>query len=222
MKCEKCKIEYIGKYGSGRFCSAHCAHTNWSTEKRLEMNKKVSNTLMSHKYQEKRPIKLKIQRIEITCIECNNSFIKKITSKQKLCSKKCAHIWTNRIRGRIGGKRSAEVQAENRRSKNEVLFAELCKKEFEEVKTNERLFNGWDADIILPEFKIAILWNGKWHREKITKKHSVEQVKNRDKIKKNEIENAGYECYIIEDNGKFNQKFVENKFNIFKDYVKTK
>ena len=32
------------------------------------------------------------------------------------------------------------------------------------------IFNGWDADIILTDLKIAILWNGKWHYEKLTKK----------------------------------------------------
>lgn len=38
------------------------------------------------------------------------------------------------------------------------------------------MFNGWDADIIIEDLKIAILWNGKWHYEKITEKHSVSQV----------------------------------------------
>lgn len=212
MICEKCRKQHNGSYGSGRYCSAYCAHTLWSKEKRLEMNRKVSNTLKN------KP--LKIKRVKIECLECKKEFIKKITSEQKLCSKKCELKWTNRKRGHAGGLKSAEVQSENRRSKNEILFADLCKKEFENVKMNERLFNGWDADIILPDYKLAILWNGKWHREKITKQHSVLQVQNRDRIKKKEIEKAGYACYTIEDNGKFNKMLVEKEFNKLKYVIK--
>lgn len=49
------------------------------------------------------------------------------------------------------------------------------------------MFNGWDADIIIPNIKVAVLWNGKWHYEQIKKGHSVKQVQNRDKIKLKEI-----------------------------------
>ena len=96
------------------------------------------------------------------------------------------------------------VVSQNRRSKNEVRFASLCQTKFEGVKTNEDLFNGWDADVILTNHKIAVLWNGVWHRKKITKKHSVFQVKNRDKIKLKEIISCGYTPYVIEDDGKEN------------------
>jgi hypothetical protein len=85
---------------------------------------------------------------------------------------------------------------------------------------NEPIFNGWDADVILPIQKIAILWNGKWHYEKITKKHSVEQVQNRDKIKLDEINHLGYDSYIIKDLGKFNKKFVENEFHKFNKWLR--
>jgi hypothetical protein len=105
--------------------------------------------------------------------------------------------------------------SQNRRSKNEIYFANLCKAKFGEVKTNEAMFNGWDADVILPQQKIAILWNGVWHRKKITKSHSVKQVKNRDKIKLNEIWKCGYSSYVIEDNGKENKAFVEKEFRKF-------
>ena len=49
------------------------------------------------------------------------------------------------------------------------------------------MFNGWDADIVIEDIKTAVLWNGIWHYKKITKKHSVAQVQNRDKIKIDEI-----------------------------------
>ena len=45
MKCEKCGQEHDGSYGSGRFCSAHCARSFSTSAKREEINTKVSKTL---------------------------------------------------------------------------------------------------------------------------------------------------------------------------------
>ena len=45
MKCEYCKKEHYGKYGSGRFCSEKCARGYSSREKREEINKKVSQKM---------------------------------------------------------------------------------------------------------------------------------------------------------------------------------
>ena len=123
-----------------------------------------------------------------------------------------------KLGGRKGGKASAAKQAETRRSKNEIYFAELCKEKFENVETNKPIFNGWDADVILPDQKVAILWNGKWHYQKITAKHSVKQVQNRDKIKQKEIEKAGYKLYVVKDLGKYNKSFVEKEFKKFLKY----
>lgn len=115
--------------------------------------------------------------------------------------------------------KSCQTQKETRRSKNEIAFCELCEKYFKNVKHNERIFNGWDADIIIEDYKIAVLWNGKWHYEKITKNHYVEQVQNRDKIKIEEIKKAGYVPYIIKDVGKYNINKVKNEFNLFLENV---
>ena len=84
------------------------------------------------------------------------------------------------------------------------------------------MFNGWDADIILLEEKIAILWNGKWHYEKITKKHSVEQVQIRDRIKIDEILKSGFKPYIINDMGKYNKEFVNSEFEKLKNSLNKK
>lgn len=99
-----------------------------------------------------------------------------------------------------------------KRSKNEIYFYELCKQKFINVKHNKNLFNGWDADIIIDDLKIAILWNGKWHYKKITENHSLKQVKNRDRIKIKEIKKCGYIPYTIKDMKSYNKKFVESKF----------
>ena len=49
MVCEKCKNDHNGSYGSGRFCSSKCARSFSTSEKRKEINKKVSNTLKGYK-----------------------------------------------------------------------------------------------------------------------------------------------------------------------------
>ena len=74
------------------------------------------------------------------------------------------------------------VNSQERRSKNEIYFSELCSNYFE-IKTNEAFFDGWDADIIIHSEKIAILWNGIWHYKQISKTQSLQQVQARDKIK---------------------------------------
>ena len=87
-----------------------------------------------------------------------------------------------------------------KRSKQEIELFEMCKNYFPDTIHNEKIFNGWDADIIIPSFKIAILWNGPWHyKEMGLKNHSLKQVQNRDNIKIKEIEKLGFTPLIYED-----------------------
>ena len=84
---------------------------------------------------------------------------------------------------------------------------------------NEPMFNGWDADIILPQYKLAILWNGPWHYKQVTKEHNLKQVQNRDRIKKYEIEKTGYTCYIIKDIKRRDKNKIEIEFNRLLKYL---
>lgn len=149
------------------------------------------------------------------CITCGID-LQYVNWKKKYCDP-CRHIFYENLGKRIG-KLSAAKQV--RRSKNEVMFAELCKQNFNDVKTNEALFkdtngNFWDADIILPEQKIAVLWNGIWHYQKVRDKHSVAQVQSRDKIKMSIIKDNGYIFYVIKDMGKYDPEFVNSEFEKF-------
>lgn len=45
--CELCQKEHDGSYASGRFCCSRCARSFTTYAKRLEINQKVSNTLLS-------------------------------------------------------------------------------------------------------------------------------------------------------------------------------
>jgi len=159
------------------------------------------------------------------CPNCNIDFIIPYKQRRQIC---CSKSCTVKLRHkcpeyinkcREWGKKSAISQ--NKRSKNEIYFGELCKNKFNSVKFNEPIFNGWDADIIIEDLKLAVLWNGKWHYEKITEKHSVKQVQNRDKIKLSEISKCGYDYLVIKDMGKWNKKFVEGQFKdlISKDSI---
>lgn len=151
-------------------------------------------------------------------------------STKTFCSRKCIEEYhANRKKYlskdaieklKQGGRKSAKVQGDNRRSKNEKYFCELCEKHFKNVKHNEIIFNGWDADVIIENVKYAILWNGKWHYEQIKKRHSVKQVQNRDRIKIQEIKKCGYTPYVIKDMGKYNPQFVEEQFEIFLKQLK--
>lgn len=119
-----------------------------------------------------------------------------------------------------GGCKGIQHQGDLRRSKNEIEFCKLCEEYFDNVKHNESIFNGWDADIIIKDIKFAVLWNGPWHYKQITKSHSVKQTQNRDKIKVKEIEECGWTPYIIKDMGKANKDFVKEKFDEFLKYLK--
>ena len=195
MYCKKCK-----KKCKENFCSTEC-------ERRFKINEKISTAL---KGKEKRGITLK-------CVECKDEYYR-IPSKvkdSKFCSRTCSTTFKNKNVNLAQKAGLASALKQNKRSKNEIYFAELCKGKFKNVKENERLFNGWDADVIIEDLKIAILWNGPWHYKKITRKHSLKQVQQRDKIKLKQIENCGYIAYVIKDDGKHNKNFVETEFENF-------
>lgn len=149
------------------------------------------------------------------CENCGKEFeILNKYKNRKYCCKEC--MKQSRFKKlSISGKKSTSMQQNERRSKNEKLFCDLCEQYFDKVGHNEPIFNGWDADVLIYDLKIAILWNGVWHYKKITKQHSVELVQNRDKIKINEIKQSGWIPYIIKDEGKYNPSFVQEKFNEF-------
>jgi len=191
------------------FCSRSCANKKPHSQ---ETKDKIKNGVMLTK---KNSINLEF------CTFCKQEFNKK-RKKQHLCSRSCASKWRNTELGigRKAGLASALSQSKSRRSKNEVYFGQLCEQKFKSVKFNEQLFNGWDADVIIEDLKLAILWNGRWHYEKITKSHSVKQVQNRDEIKIKEIKKCGYVSYVIKDMGKRNFEFVEKEFEKFIDFLK--
>lgn len=88
LKCEYCGNEHTGSYGSGRFCSEHCARGFSSKIKRKEINKKVSETWRK-KREKKQPKKCKSCGIEIAnhnkkmyCCLCHSYIWNKLLFKK--------------------------------------------------------------------------------------------------------------------------------------------
>ena len=174
-KCKKCGDTFeILENKANRFCSRKCSNSRIYTE---ETRQKVSKSLTKFEKQ--------------NCKDCDKQLTLKNKSGYCIKCEKKHRIYSKETIEKLssGGRKGVLLQKVSRRSKNEIAFANLCLEYFKEVKCNEQIFNGWDADIVIEDLKIAVLWNGKWHYEKITEKHSVEQVQNRDRIKLKEIEN---------------------------------
>ena len=122
-----------------------------------------------------------------------------------MCSKECSNFYKEHRKEFLseeslqkiseGGKRGIASQGDKRRSKNEKEFCLLCEQYFNNVEHNKNIFNGWDADIILYDYKIAVLWNGPWHYKEISHTTTLKQIQNRDKIKINEVKNCNWTPY---------------------------
>lgn len=215
-----------GKHtNNNKFCSKSCAaiyNNKLRKPRTLESKQRTSDSVKTWRSNHCKQV--------IRCCKCCGKeyvFDSNLNTKT-FCSKVCSEYYkthrneflSKEAKNNIskGGRNSAITQGDNRRSKNEIYFYKLCCDHFLNVSHNEGIFNGWDADIILKDYKIAILWNGPWHYKQIGKT-SLKQIQNRDYIKTQEIEKLGYVVYIIKDMGKYNKIFVEQEFEKFKKYI---
>jgi ribosomal protein S14 len=141
----------------------------------------------------------------------------------------CRAIWREEYdmkHAKENGRKGGLISTANssKRSKNEMHFAELCEETFDNVSTNDACFtdkngNNWDADVVLHDHLVAVMWNGVFHYKQIHKSQSLKQVKARDKIKKSVIKDNGYLVYVIKDMGKEDPAFVLAQFAIFLDHI---
>lgn len=140
-------------------------------------------------------VKLHINKIKI-CNICNIQF-ETFSKNKTCCSDKCCNQ-SKKKAGSLGGRISASKNI--KRSKDEISLYDLCKMYFKSVRHNEIIKDGWDADIIIDDYKLAILWNGRWHYEQLSfKNHSLKQVQTRDKIKTNVLESNGWKVIVFRD-----------------------
>ena len=212
--CERCGKVMTEYYGSGRFCSRYCSNKRQhSNETKEKISRSLQNSVINVQYKKNISNRNRelYHRNPKTCVICGG-IIPYEKRNRKTCCEDCYAIYDREIQ-----KRFSPVQ----RSKNEIDFCNMCIDFFgsDNVVNNEKMFNGWDADVILPQYKIAVLWNGPWHYEKITKNQKFEQIKNRDRIKLCEIQKCGYMPYIIKDMGQADYAKVVKEFGMFLDWI---
>lgn len=175
-----------------KFCSRSCAasYNNRNTIRSKESNDKRREKLLG---------KTRKTIETFICKECNKdfTFYRKSSYRPKFCSTECRAKSMSKS-SVISGKLSA--QSRKLRSKDEIMLFNLCEEKFNNVKSNHIITNGWDADIVLPDHMIAILWNGPWHyKEMGIKGHSLKQVQNRDRIKTKLFISLGWKVLVYED-----------------------
>lgn len=216
--CKNCGKTFLTTIGSKKiFCSFECSSHfsgNKSRKHSKETKERISksmNIFWSNHIIEK-PIVEKPKRY---CETCGKEIC--FTNKTNFCKEhyKVSFSPETLLKLRESGQKVAAKR--QNRSYNEIRFCNLLKEHYDNIINNERFFNGWDADIILPDLKVAILWNGPWHYKDIF--GQLKQIQNRDKIKYSEIVKAGYMPYIIVDFTSKNEEKCQKEFKRFLEFA---
>lgn len=185
------------------FCSNRCSQLGRILSE--ETKEKIKQAVKLYHLRNPYPVKFS------NCIVCNKEFI--VKRNRRTCSRDCYKISCSNS-GKTGGRVSASKMI--RRSQAEIELYNLLSSNYK-CLSNQPMFNGWDADVIIPDLKLAILWNGPWHYTKIKQKHSLCQVQNRDRIKLKEIASCGYNYIIVKD---FKNKMTPSKaYNSILNYI---
>lgn len=177
---------------NNKYCSSSCAATYNNRNRGLktaEERKKIGKSVKLYMKANPKPPYTPIRQ----CNNCGKYYSKLIRLGSANCSDECSHT----IRSR---KARANPGLCTKRSKDEIELYELCKAYFRNVTANEKIADGWDADILIYDTKTAILWNGPWHYKEMNfGNHSLKQVQNRDLIKTSEFEKLGWTVLVFED-----------------------
>jgi len=191
--CPKCSADYTIKvtrnaYNKGhfpKFCSRKCANSRqWTAEDKEKRSLKARDAAKGR-------VRNTVSTVELReCEVCKGLFECKHASKKRFCGCRCV--------GSYRGRRSSQVVV--KRSKQEIELFELVRRAYPEALSNKVIAEGWDADIVLEGYKIAVMWNGPWHYKSLNfKNHSLAQVQNRDRLKKRVFEKLGWRLFIFED-----------------------
>lgn len=200
--CLQCSKPIVSKWGSKFCCRSHAALYNNSIRS-LESRNKQRSTIRKKYSSDLKVHKTKIQMRKEAYLEnpqlCNvcSTAIDFSNRRRKTCSDKCLDI-RNKQNCSKRGRNSASKNV--KRSKQEIELFERCKEQFPDALSNHVIAEGWDADIVLPESKVAILWNGPWHYQQMPfQNHSLKQVQTRDRLKTKLFESLGWKVLIFED-----------------------
>lgn len=229
--CEKCGASFTKELTATErmnmkhfFCSRKCANSRERPESvKNKIRASVITTAFNKKVNQDKEhcylYSIGEKHILHFCIDCHTSISNKAIRCMS-CNRKFYNT-LNHDKIQKMGLKAAQVNAEKMRSKNEIAFYNKCENYFNNVRHNVAIFNGWDADVIVDDYKIAVLWNGPWHYKQISNHQSLKQVQTRDAIKIKEITNMGYIPYIIKDMGAADMKKVDIEFDKFLVFVET-
>lgn len=196
--CEFCNAEHNGLFGSGRFCKKACSAA-FSTK----YNKEIRAAKISAKH-------VPIVYEDVVCKICRTVETFRKCLNRQVCSNKACFSKALSIAGGNGSRR----RTNHKRSLNEILFSEYCQQHFKNILLNARIFDGWDADVVVEDLKVAVHWNGAWHYSVIGN-NSLEEIQSRDALKMEAISKCGYIPYVVKDLGKHNPEFVRLEFEKF-------
>jgi len=234
LNCANCNIDFLvtqadfKKRSKSLFkpcCSRLCAN-KINTYRSEETKNKIS---ASNKSRYNKKLKeadhkvlsrgcYKVAHVKNICIVCSKEFFH--CRQQKTCSNECYFIVRQKA-GKKGGSKTSSLEFHKRnRSSNEKMFFAKIKEIYPDAIANKRLFDGWDADIIIPSQKLAIHWNGVWHYKSVMGNELLERVQQKDKLRYEAIEKHGYKNYIIQDLGPMNEEKVTKEYVDFLQNVK--
>lgn len=195
-KCLHCQTEIPYQKRRNKFCNSSCfaSHSNKISPR---IGKRPDSMRAAMSVAIKKWHELKGIPSQHRCAACGNEIDWNWKAPRKTCSPECKKILIQ-MGGSKGGRKSAESR--KLRSSDEIKLYVMCSVLDENILHNEKLVDGWDADIIFPKHRIAILWNGAWHYKQLSlKNHSLKQVQNRDRLKKRSLKRHGWRVLIFED-----------------------
>lgn len=110
--------------------------------------------------------------------------------------------------------KKASLESIKKGSKSQMHAFELLNKKLPEYnwKYNFVLHSEWQIDIASPSKNVYIEWDGKAHRKAMFGMKHLQNVQNRDKLKDRIVtEQLKGTMIRVEDNGRFDPRFVEEK-----------
>jgi hypothetical protein len=157
-------------------------------------------------------IKYQTKKVEVSCCNCTNLFLKKkkevIKTKNNFCSKSCSAIYHNKNKSKGSRRSNLEKWLQD---KLQTIFPNL-----------EIIYNGKDAinselDFFIPTLNLAFELNGIFHYEPIYGSKKLSEIQNNDTRKFQACLERGIELCII---NTVNQKrFTESSSKQYLDIV---
>lgn len=207
VKCSWCFNTFLKtlsqiKKTKNHFCNQSCA-AHYNNKHRPPQSKetkiKISQSLKKRADLKGRKMPMENDVYYKFCKICGNKFYHKQRSPISMCSTKCRNELKRRVNVDTEKRLGGIWERRKSRSKGEKLLASKLKENNVKVLTNKRMFDGFDADIILPDYKMAIHWNGAWHWKPIAGINLLNKIKARDRLRYEAVERCGYVNYIIID-----------------------